>query len=197
MVKGIDEPLVQAYLNFMVDNAVIFGANRTAAEKELKEALEFEIQLAKVSVINLKSYSCYIKSHCHKKMSFQISLPKEERRNATALYNPTTIDKLQESYPYLNWDDYINALLPQDLTVYGNETVINAVPEFFKQLETVLSSTSKRTVANYFLWRIVLATSGTLTNQLRQRKLEYFKAVYGLQGEEARWKECVQFTSIR
>lgn len=197
MVKGIDEPLVQAYLNFMVDNAVIFGANRTAAEKELKEALEFEIQLAKVSVINLKSYSCYIKSHCHQKMSFQISLPKEERRNATALYNPTTIDKLQESYPYLNWDDYINALLPQDLTVYGNETVINAVPAFFKQLETVLISTSKRTVANYFLWRIVLATSGTLTNQLRQRKLEYFKAVYGLQGEEARWKECVQFTSIR
>lgn len=48
LVKGIDEPLVQAYLNFMVDNAVIFGANRTVAEAELKEALEFEIQLAKV-----------------------------------------------------------------------------------------------------------------------------------------------------
>lgn len=52
-------------------------------------------------------------------------------------------------------------------------------------------------MANYFLWRIVLTTSGTLTTQLRKRKLEYFKAVYGLQGEEERWKECVQFTSIR
>lgn len=130
-------------------------------------------------------------------MFIQISLPKEERRNATALYNPYTIKQLQESYPYLNWQEYINALLPQDLTVHANETVINAVPKFFEKLESVINATPKRTVANYFLWRIVLTVSGTLTNQLRQRKLEYFKAAYGLQGEEPRWKECVQYTSIR
>lgn len=124
-------------------------------------------------------------------------MPKEERRNATALYNPYTIKQLQESYPYLNWEEYINALLPQDLIVYGNETVINAVPKFFEKLESILNATPKRTMANYFLWRIVLTTSGTLTNQLRQRKLEYFKAAYGLLSEEPRWKECVQFTSIR
>lgn len=33
----------------------------------------------------------------------QISLPNEERRNATALYNPMTIKELQEKYPYNNW----------------------------------------------------------------------------------------------
>lgn len=97
----------------------------------------------------------------------------------------------------MNWQEYMNDLLPQGITVYQNETVINAVPKFFEKLESVLNSTPKRTVANYFLWRIVLTVSGTLTNQLRQRKLEYFKAAYGLQGEEPRWKECVQYTSIR
>lgn len=33
----------------MVDNAVIFGANKERAEQELKESLEFEAKLAEVS----------------------------------------------------------------------------------------------------------------------------------------------------
>lgn len=39
---------VQAYLEFMIDVAVIFGANRTRAEKEMTDVLEFEIELANV-----------------------------------------------------------------------------------------------------------------------------------------------------
>lgn len=127
----------------------------------------------------------------------QISLPREERRNASLLYNPYTIKQLQESYPYINWLDYINAMLPTGLNVNENEIVTNSVPTYFKQLENILNTTSKRTIANYLLWRAVLTTSGTLTSQLRQRKLEFYKVVYGLQGEEQRWKECIQFTSYK
>lgn len=87
--------------------------------------------------------------------------------------------------------------MPHGLQVYENETVINSVPTFFEQLGGVLESTPKRTIANYFMWRVVLTTSGTQTNELRQRKLEFYKTVYGLQGEEPRWKECIQFSSER
>lgn len=76
-----------------------------------------------------------------------------------------------------------------------NEIVINSVPSFFENLGDVIASTPKRTIANYFLWRVVLTTSGTLTNELRKRKLEFYKVVYGLQGEQPRWQECIQFTS--
>lgn len=48
LVKGIEDKAVKAYYNFMVDNAVIFGANRTRAEEEMKDALEFEMKLANV-----------------------------------------------------------------------------------------------------------------------------------------------------
>lgn len=111
-------------------------------------------------------------------------------------------------------------MLPNGLDVGEDEIVVNSVPKFFevniffektavqtiiknrhlfsqKQLGGVLNSTSKRTIANYFMWRVVLTTSGTLNDQLRRRKLEYYKAVYGLQGEEERWKECVTYTSVR
>lgn len=49
LVKGLDEKLVQAYYSYMVDMAVLFGADKLEAEKELKEALFFEIKLANVS----------------------------------------------------------------------------------------------------------------------------------------------------
>lgn len=47
--KGFDDKIVQAYYSYMVDIAVILGANKTEATTELKESLEFEMQLANVS----------------------------------------------------------------------------------------------------------------------------------------------------
>lgn len=58
MIKGLDEKFVKAYHNFMVENAVIFGANQTVAEEELKDSLEFEMKLA-----NVNSNECYNMKH--------------------------------------------------------------------------------------------------------------------------------------
>lgn len=88
-------------------------------------------------------------------------------------------------------------MLPHGLDVDENEVVINSVPTFFEKLGDVLHSTSKRAMANYFLWRIVLSTSGTQNEQLRDHKLKFYKDVYGLQSKEERWKECISFTADR
>ena len=48
LVKGLSDKIVDAYYRYMVDTAVILGADKTRAEGELKESLEFEIKLAKV-----------------------------------------------------------------------------------------------------------------------------------------------------
>lgn len=50
---GIDNEVVQAYYKYMVSQAVLLGANKTEAEKELNESLLFEIELAKVRQIKL------------------------------------------------------------------------------------------------------------------------------------------------
>lgn len=127
--------------------------------------------------------------------SFQISLAQEDRRNVSALYNPLTVKELQQKYPYIQWQDYINALLPEHVQIDENERVIDNVPKFLKELESILKSTPKRTFANYFMWRIALQTIGTLTKELRQKRLDYFKIRIGLQSEEPRWKECAKLTS--
>lgn len=47
---GIDNKNVKIYYNFMVDLAVKFGAEQSVAERDMRDAVEFEIQLAKVSI---------------------------------------------------------------------------------------------------------------------------------------------------
>ena len=49
LVKGITDKVVSAYYSYMVDLAVLFGADRSKAETELKESLDFEMALANVS----------------------------------------------------------------------------------------------------------------------------------------------------
>lgn len=47
--KGLNEKIVAAYYDYMVDVAILFGADRERAVKELRESLDFEIALANVS----------------------------------------------------------------------------------------------------------------------------------------------------
>lgn len=119
LVKGTDEKIVAAYYRYMVDVAVLFGADRQRAVKELKESLDFEIGLAK------------------------ISLPLEERRDAAKLYNPTTVNDLQRKYPSVPWQEYLNTLL-YPLSIRHDDIIIVNSPKYLSDLEAVLSNTPKR-----------------------------------------------------
>lgn len=66
LIKKLDEPFVQAYHNYQVELAVLFGAERARAESEMKDVLDFEIELAEVrKLFNLiltskKTYAKFI-----------------------------------------------------------------------------------------------------------------------------------------
>ena len=48
LVKGFSDKIVDAYYRYMVDTAVLLGADKLRSEKELKESLDFEMKLANV-----------------------------------------------------------------------------------------------------------------------------------------------------
>lgn len=48
LIKGFEDEIVQAYYNYHVDTAILYGADRFNAEEEVKTVLMFEIDLAKV-----------------------------------------------------------------------------------------------------------------------------------------------------
>ncbi|KAJ8918489.1 hypothetical protein NQ315_008186 [Exocentrus adspersus] len=171
LTKGLDDKIVRAYYNYMVDIAVLFGADKDRAVRELRESLEFEMKLA------------------------NISLPSEKRRNATALYNPMTIDELQIRFPSIPWIEYMNTLLAPDTRVTNDEIVVVSVPSYIKNFEALISRTPKRVQANYVMWRATASSVTYLTERLRKRQLDYTTVVTGRTEREARWKECIDISA--
>ncbi|XP_011257048.1 neprilysin-2 isoform X1 [Camponotus floridanus] len=169
--KGFDEKIVQAYYKYMVDIAVILGANPDRAQKELKESLEFEIKLA------------------------NISLPNEKRRNVTLLYNPMTVNELSAAYPSIPWWEYFNTILAPQAKLSRDEIVIVNVPSYVKSFEQLISQTPKRIQANYMFWRAAAASVSYLTDDIRKRQLKYTLELNGKTEREPRWKECVEIVS--
>lgn len=51
--QGLDDDSAKEYLNRMCDLAEAFGANRSEAEKEMRNALQFEISMVEVFVKNV------------------------------------------------------------------------------------------------------------------------------------------------
>jgi membrane metallo-endopeptidase-like protein 1 len=46
---GLGHPIMQTYYNLLVNVATLLGADRNRAKREMKELIEFEIELAAVN----------------------------------------------------------------------------------------------------------------------------------------------------
>ncbi|RZF35772.1 hypothetical protein LSTR_LSTR012070 [Laodelphax striatellus] len=171
LIKGLKDKLVAAYYNYMVDIAVLFGADKKIAKTELRKSVEFEINLA------------------------NISIPREERRDTNKLYNSMTLTQLQQKFSSIPWKEYFQNMLPHKIKLKPNERVIVYAPSFIKKLETLMKDTPKRVQANYALWRAAGATISYLPDNFRRRQLEYIALRFGMTEREARWKECVKVVS--
>ncbi|XP_027847629.2 neprilysin-2-like [Aphis gossypii] len=174
LVNGISNEYVNAYYEYMIDIAEMFGAYRPWAAAELGNSLDFEVELAK------------------------ISLSEEERQDATMLYNPMKISDLQQKFPSIPWQEYMNKML-NPLTIQQDEIIIVTSPKYLSDLETLLSNTPKRVQANYVFWKVIMDTVEFLTEELRERKLDIVKILNEIDTDtlrKPRWKECFDNTYL-
>ena len=74
----------------------------------------------------------------------QFSLPDEEMRNMTKLYNPMTVEELQRKYQSIPWLEYFNTLLPDKVRIRNDEVVIVSVPSYLEKFEKFIAITDKR-----------------------------------------------------
>merc|ERR1719341_1689805 len=160
LMEGKDAKSVKAYLNYMVEIAVLLGADQDMAEKEMAKVLDLEIQVA------------------------EISLPKEERRNKTALYNLIPVKDLSTLYP-LPWLSQLTRIVAD---LEEEETVNVAVPEYLRKLKGVMSNTSPRTIANLLMWRHVQFAVDFLPEEAGAIKLQFEKVIHGKGSKSPRWE---------
>ena len=172
LIKGFEDKDVQAYLKLMVNMAVMMGADRDQAEKEMEEALRLELQLA------------------------EFALPREQRRNKTALYNPMTLKEVQKFYPELPLVDYINGItLYEPANVDEDEVVNVAVPSFVTKVRDHLANVPARVQANYIVWRNVKSSISYLNKEALAHALDYSRVLTGKNSDVPRWERCVKATA--
>ncbi|GJQ69916.1 Nep2 [Trypoxylus dichotomus] len=168
-----EDEIVQAYYSYMVDVAVIFGANEAIAKEELWKSLKFEMELA------------------------NMSLPNEGRQDPWALYNTMTLADLERKYKFIPWTRYINLILAPHDTITPEEVVSISVPEYITDLEKLLKKTPKRVVANYLLWRIIDSSAKLLTKEIRERRFKFQYLITGQVTQTPRWIYCIDKVSER
>jgi len=169
LMKGFEDIDVQYYYKYMVDTAVLFGAKSESALNELKESLLFEISLANITV------------------------PKEERQNASVLYNPTTLGEIPNlEFLPPSWVTYVQTLFEKahNVTIDENEKIILTNLEYFDKLSNLLKNTKPRILANYLVWRTVKSSMSSLNKASLAIKLSYDKAIQGVKELPPLWKMC-------
>ncbi|CAL4153530.1 unnamed protein product [Meganyctiphanes norvegica] len=168
LLKPFNDSNVQAYYKYQIGMAILLGADRKRAERELKEAIEFETEIAK------------------------ITLPPAERRNYTKMYNKITLHDLQLHAPEIPWYEYINTMLSPFVSITTAEPIAVYATDFLKKMGKLISKTPKRTLANYIIWHAVKSSVSSLNQAALDLKLEYNKNLRGLKKEMPRWEKCVQ-----
>ena len=147
---GFDHPIIQSYYNVLFNVATLLGADPTLAKREMKDLIEFEMNLASVRKLNLFSV------HEWKLDIFlflQIMIPPHERRNYSEIYRKVDLGTLTEEIPGFNFTSYLRALLPRPLE--ERESVVMFALPYFKRLTNLIEMTDQRIVANYILWRFI------------------------------------------
>ncbi|KAH9518881.1 Membrane metallo-endopeptidase-like 1, partial [Bulinus truncatus] len=120
-----NDTMLMAYENLIFSTCNLMGlANQSNATEEVKAVVDFEIQLANISV------------------------PDEQRRDSNALYNPMTLAEIQGNYSrHFNWSRYVVELLSSPevgvTDISESEIIINQSPVYYQRLNDLFDVTPK------------------------------------------------------
>ncbi|XP_058810369.1 neprilysin-2-like isoform X1 [Phymastichus coffea] len=158
--------LMKAYLDYMIEIAVLLGADRARAQKELNETLAFDLDLT--SPYNFIDY---------------ISLDMDKDR--------LTIKQLQQVYPNISWLEYLNNLTYPNFMVDETFEVRLESSIYLAGVQGLLANTTRRVVANYMIWRVIDDSIDYLNDEIRNKKLLFKKASNGVLESESRQADCL------
>ena len=112
-------------------------------------------------------------------------------RDITKSYHFTTINELQQKYPFINWLKFVRTRVPEQIAIDDTEEVLYLGVDYLAKFGELIESTPKRTVANYLFWRIADLSVNFLSKNLRVIKLKFYQELSGIRNLEEEWKTCV------
>ncbi|XP_046572209.1 endothelin-converting enzyme 2-like isoform X2 [Haliotis rubra] len=171
-LKPRNDEHVMVYQNLATDVAVLFGADRTEAEQQMKDMVDFEITIA------------------------NLTLAQAERRNMDKLYHRMTVKELTDSIPGFDWLRYLKGMFgPFNHTITDSEQVVVYTPDYIRNMLQVIQKTSDKTVVNYMMWRIMMNRVNNLDERIRDSQRDYNKVIFGTKRMPPKWRMCVDYVN--
>ncbi|KAG8276610.1 NEDD8 protease nep2 [Homalodisca vitripennis] len=122
-VEGPSNAMVKEYFSLMVDVAVMLGADRKTAMKQLRSSLYFEIELAKIMTV------------------------KEKRRDFNRMYNLYKLSDMTAELGW-NWGSLFQRILPESMSLKRDELINVVEVEYLKKLKRLMQSHPKEELAS-------------------------------------------------
>ncbi|KAG5681590.1 hypothetical protein PVAND_011006 [Polypedilum vanderplanki] len=159
------EAILKTYKSYLVDLAIIIGVkmDKSEIERKIDDAIQFYLELFALN-------SRYDSNSIENRFSFFQS-------------------EAYVKYALTQWLDLFQSLPPLALE-RSDLKKLNAM-EFFTAYEKLLSRTSKRTLANYLILRIIGFSARYLTSEMKKLALHYRMELLGVKQKEEMWKHCV------
>src|ERR1700676_1229371 len=119
------------------------------------------------------------------------SRTKVELRDPEKNYNKLSLAQMKELTPGWSWENYIQAVGSPSL-----QSANIGQPEFFKEMDHLLGSTSVSDWKVYLKWHLLHADATVLSDNFIQENFNFYgKTLSGTKEIQPRWKRCVQATN--
>ncbi len=118
------------------------------------------------------------------------SLDVTARRDPQNVYHKMSREELEKLAPGFAWVQYFKTADTPDM-----KSLNVAVPEFFKQFQTLVANSSVESLKTYLRWQLINASAPMLPDKFVQENFNFNnKTLTGQKELRARWKRCVSFT---
>jgi putative endopeptidase len=151
------------YLKNIINTLVLIGDDSAKATNAASNIFALEKQLAKV----------------HRKLA--------DLRDPYANYNKMAIKNLSTIAPLVDWNNYmlINGIAKTDSVIVGQ-------PEYYKEVNAVLKTTSIDTWKSLMRYRLVKRFSEVLPEKFGKEAFDFSKLFSGAKDRKPRWKRVIR-----
>src|SRR5690606_9787189 len=100
-----------------------------------------------------------------------------DAQDFSTIDNPTPVATLQQMYPLLDWETYIQAAGGR---ADGSTIVINSEVELLNNLEQIVTTTPIETIKDYLKLQELIIAADYLSDDFRQAMSTLYSAMYGV-----------------
>lgn len=157
------EEIRQQYKGYIQSVLTLAGQSDTEAAKNAQAIYKLENELASASLTPV------------------------EMRNPQKLYNKFSVESLNQLTPGLDWDLMLN-----QLKIKNQDSVIIAMPDFYKGLNKQLQSTSLDTWKHYLTFHILRDMSPYLSSAFDNLYFDFYgRKLSGQKQQKQRWERVI------